>query len=898
MEYDLLDRIIEEKLEDEQGRILKKVSYQYDLLGNRTHVVEETEAGPSQIITLYNSDKKPVITVDQEGNKTHVTYNYAHLNSAGQRVLQTTAADPLGRQTIITYDALERPVSIVRKDPFGVLLANQDLLYDVQGNIIRIIDHIIVHGEERRSVATALFYQETNQLTCFAQACGLPEQQITHIHYNKFGQKNEVIKPDGTHLHYQYDALGRLAGYAAGDYSFAYQYAYNVRNQPIRVDDGILKTQSLFHYDSKGRLVNEVLSNGLSVSYEYDLLDRVIALILPDSSRVAYRYDAINLREVARWKGNELLYAHQYEAFDLAGLNLKAACINRETICYVYDQFKRPIAQESSSYKQTGMRYDRGGRLCQYDRQDALCSIHYDFAYDDLDHLVSETGPSFHNYACDSLHNRVSKDGVSYSSNGLHQLIQQGDCTYTYDLNGNLSSKKQGEKVTMYRYDANDHLVAVQSGGETIRYLYDAFNRRVAKIKGNKTSRYLYIGQDEIGCVDEAGEIQELRILGKGHGAEIGASIAIELHGKVYAPTHDFGGNIVSLSDLEGKTIETYRYSAFGELIIYGSQGEKLSASSIENPWLFSSKRLDEETGFVNFGRRYYEPETGRWITADPSGFIDGPNLYAYLHHQPLNSFDLYGLQEETGQTDNEPYYPLADVDHDKNNQSDKQEDCAPNEAPLGFIEKRTGKKTKMYYCGFNQMLEMGICFMHGIMNKLNDAYESAELISKFGDDHYVTFVDNSSRGLVFDLMRCVCELYLYTNTSAVKTQQKIWNTYFAACGPNAILLHFCHSEGAIITRNALMSYPEELRKRIIVVAIAPGAYIDDKYALDVIHYRSTRDIVPLLDFVGAYRCRHSTVVLKPHPDAPWFDHSFNSPTYHNIQEYHVKEYQQIYGGI
>jgi len=45
----------------------------------------------------------------------------------------------------------------------------------------------------------------------------------------------------------------------------------------------------------------------------------------------------------------------------------------------------------------------------------------------------------------------------------------------------------------------------------------------------------------------------------------------------------------------------------------------------------------------VFFGKRYYNPSTGRWTTPDPRGFADGPNLYAYVHNNPLTLFDLYG---------------------------------------------------------------------------------------------------------------------------------------------------------------------------------------------------------------------------------------------------------------
>jgi RHS repeat-associated protein len=111
--------------------------------------------------------------------------------------------------------------------------------------------------------------------------------------------------------------------------------------------------------------------------------------------------------------------------------------------------------------------------------------------------------------------------------------------------------------------------------------------------------------------------------------------VFLELNGKTYIPIHDHRGCLVVLVNLENKkTTETYRYTAYGEQLTEGDL----------SPWRFSSNRTDPETGFVYFGRRYYSPNWGRWITPDPQGFEDGPNLYAYLHNCPLAAFDLYGL--------------------------------------------------------------------------------------------------------------------------------------------------------------------------------------------------------------------------------------------------------------
>lgn len=137
--------------------------------------------------------------------------------------------------------------------------------------------------------------------------------------------------------------------------------------------------------------------------------------------------------------------------------------------------------------------------------------------------------------------------------------------------------------------------------------------------------------------------MRQLRLLGDGRGAEIGAAVAVELDGECYAPIHDLRGNVVALIGACGIIAETIQYGAFGEAE---------SSSSIRSPWRFSSKRLDNATGLTCFGRRYYDSALGRWLTPDPIGYKAGPNLYAYVHNSPLTHIDLYGLYTK----ENNPY--------------------------------------------------------------------------------------------------------------------------------------------------------------------------------------------------------------------------------------------------
>jgi RHS repeat-associated protein len=61
------------------------------------------------------------------------------------------------------------------------------------------------------------------------------------------------------------------------------------------------------------------------------------------------------------------------------------------------------------------------------------------------------------------------------------------------------------------------------------------------------------------------------------------------------------------------------------------------------NPIRFSSKYTDDESDFLYYGYRYYNPSTGRWLNRDPIHEAGGLNLYAFLQNSPLNDFDALG---------------------------------------------------------------------------------------------------------------------------------------------------------------------------------------------------------------------------------------------------------------
>ena len=69
--------------------------------------------------------------------------------------------------------------------------------------------------------------------------------------------------------------------------------------------------------------------------------------------------------------------------------------------------------------------------------------------------------------------------------------------------------------------------------------------------------------------------------------------------------------------------MEGHRMKATPRLVIAATGSEALS-----NPWRFSTKYWDDETGLGYWGYRYYQPGVGRWASRDPIAEKGGRNLY------------------------------------------------------------------------------------------------------------------------------------------------------------------------------------------------------------------------------------------------------------------------------
>ncbi len=204
---------------------------------------------------------------------------------------------------------------------------------------------------------------------------------------------------------------------------------------------------------------------------------------------------------------------------------------------------------------------------------------------------------------------------------------------------------------------------------------------------------------------------------------------------------------------------------------------------------------------------------------------------------------------------------------------------------------------------------------INGMDTSFDGAQSHASYIASFSQGKSVDWIYNHTNGKAADMAEIFTMNYLGVSPNTSRELQKNWTAFHESNKehPHAKYLHFCHSQGAIHTRNALARLPQEIRNRVIVVAIAPAAIVPDEICYRSFNYASKRDPVPygaLVHASGLDTNEFNTstlvektlqdfsqlMVLDPHTDAPLFDHDFQSPTFADTIQKHIHEYLSTRG--
>ena len=360
-----------------------------------------------------------------------------------------------------------------------------------------------------------------------------------------------------------------------------------------------------------------------ATGYEYDLNGNVTQKVLPNGTVETRTYDGRNrVTQVKTTKGVSVQSEFDY-TYDGVG--------NVTVVNESYDG--------GLSARTIVNTYDRANRLT-------------------VEAITTGAGTVTTTYTYDRGHNRTSKVvsggsspgttsyviGDGSNGAGANQIVSATlpDSTvvsYTYDGNGNRSTRTIGANTDTYGYDNENRLVSLvkttPGGAGSYTYGYDYRTRRVTRGEPGATTQVVFSGGTSI---IETGASSVEYVRGPDQGGGVGGLQYSVRSGTELTNQYNSRGDVIGQSDsTETLTYQT-EYEGFGsQASIYGSTPDRQKANTKE----------EDPTGLLNEGFRYRDLETGTFITRDPLGYAAGPNDYIYAGQNPWSKFDPLGLEEE-----------------------------------------------------------------------------------------------------------------------------------------------------------------------------------------------------------------------------------------------------------
>ena len=288
-----------------------------------------------------------------------------------------------------------------------------------------------------------------------------------------------------------------------------------------------------------------------------------------------------------------------------------------------------------------------------------------------------------------------SSEGISQprTQNMVNEIttINGSSLPVGYDKAGNMTKVPIGEQLTPGNYlltwDAWNRLARVQrtssgsssssssssSGGADldVTYAYDGLFRRTRKYGTIGISAREYYWNNEWKCVEERSPGGTTPLYQYGYGGRGRNDLVFRDQGsdsrrRHYALCDNMSSKVAIVGvGGSGTIVERYRYSAFGKVTVLTPTFADRPVSLYSWTTLFHGEDVDLETGWYNYGYRYYLPALGRWPSRDPIGeeafgsqlarlghpitliddwSADHGGLYRFANNDGINFIDAYGL--------------------------------------------------------------------------------------------------------------------------------------------------------------------------------------------------------------------------------------------------------------
>jgi len=563
---------------DQEGNI-----YQYTY--NSTHGLVEI-IDPRGITSLrkeYDDSGRLIAQIDADGNRTEYDYDID--------TRQEVITDPRGGVTVNEYDDIGN--ALRKTDPQGNTIT---FTYDSQGNKI----------SETNALGNTFTYTYDSYGNLLSETDALGNTTM----YTHDANGNVLTKTDsnGDTVNYNYDALNRLV-YKTYPIATTVSFTYTATGKHSAVTD--TRGTSSYSYDAIDRLTQVINPDGTGIFYTYDAMGNKTSMTV-SSGVTTYTYDALNnLLTVTDPDGGVTSYY-----YNATGNCISVNYPNDSVIEYVYDALNRLIYLENkkstgeiiSSYSYT--LDPKGNRVSVVENSGRTVN----YTYDSLSRVIQEAitnsvlGNQTVSYTYDAVGNRLTKTDQSgtmnYTYDANNRLIARGNYLYTYDNNGNTLSENDGVNSSTYTYDYENRLISAQKLGSVIGYTYDPDGIRVSSTVNSVVTKFITDKNNYNTQVLEERDGSGNLMVRYVYGNDL---ISQKRDNILNFYTYDGIGSTRQLIDMSEVLTDTHVFDIFG--IELNRTGTTI------NKYLFIGEQYDSDIGFYYLEGRYYDQETGRFIT-------------------------------------------------------------------------------------------------------------------------------------------------------------------------------------------------------------------------------------------------------------------------------------------
>lgn len=631
--------------------------------------------GTSLFYTYDNARRVKTVTSGIGADPTVIEYNY---NAAGDITHEIRYRDnnlPLYKQ-VLGYDELSRLINKTNEIDRDSANGNDTAYYSYNknGNLTEI--------ENEKGHSTTYKYDTIERLVEIQDPLNVEPTKLTH---NDLDQTTEVTDPRPVPTTYTYNAFGDVVIEISTD-TGPTLYTYNDAGNLIQRTDARLKTVNYTH-DKLNRVasIRYPTDPTNDVTYQYDISEYCangwgrLCKVIDGSGYIEYQYDSFGRMAVERHFrdiGSAMgAYTIAY-GYDLSGLPYVVLLPSGNVYVYERDAneqvstlkyglpnssdpnnahftnivsaaqylpFGPPISMSfpngvdvTRSYNQA---YEITNQTVGKSGQAPLISTAYardaggniiqkgttSYVLDALDRITNDNGLL---YTLDEIGNREQVGAVQYTYHTDTSRIATIDgVSITHDVVGNITNYTNNRSFT---YDDAGRVATFNDGSTTTTYTYNAFNQRTAKTTNGVTTYYIY-GHDGMlyGVYQGLTKLNEFIYLEGVPVAQVDTSEAITYLHTDHLNTPRKG------SDALGIEVWSWDSDAFGV-------GEATGSTTVN--LRFPGQYYDSESGLHYNWNRYYDPETGRYITSDPIGLGGGLNTFGYVNGNPLMLADPAGL--------------------------------------------------------------------------------------------------------------------------------------------------------------------------------------------------------------------------------------------------------------